>query len=148
MENKKLYKLEKIAIAYHPGEMLEEKLSEMGISAKEFAQMIDKDTNFVKSLIAGNISVTPDIANDLEKATLIPAHMWIKRQRSFDKYQEEKIGELANTESKKMHFFELSKLLNINIVTDIPRMINAAYWRFTESGDITTANNIATKFCY
>ncbi|MCQ2252548.1 MAG: hypothetical protein MJZ61_03760 [Bacteroidales bacterium] len=85
MENKKLYKLEKIAIAYHPGEMLDEKLSEMEISPKEFAKMIGKDTNFVESLIAGNISVTPDIANDLEKATLIPAHMWIKEQRSFDK---------------------------------------------------------------
>jgi len=148
MENKKLYKLEKLAIAYHPGEMLEEKLAEMNISANDFAKNINKDTAFVESLISGTISITPDIAADLEKGTQIPAHMWMKRQHSFDKYQEEQIGEIANAESKKIKFLELSELLNIKVLSDIPRMINSAYWHFADSGDTTTANNIASRFCY
>lgn len=148
MENKKLYKLEKIAIAYHPGEMLEEKLSEMGISARDFAKTISVSEDIINCIISGKSSITPDIADRLEAGTLIPARMWMKRQRSFDKYQEEKIGEIANTESKKMKFLELSQLLNIKVLSDIPRMINSAYWRFTDSGDTTTAQNIASRFCY
>ena len=75
-----------LAIVYHPGETLEEKLQEMGMGIKEFAVRVSKPEKTIIALIKGKSSITPDMAVAFELVTKIPAHMWLKHQRSYDEY--------------------------------------------------------------
>lgn len=75
-----------LAIVYHPRETLEEKLQEMGMGIKEFAVRVSKPEKTIIALIKGKSSITPDMAVAFELVTKIPAHMWLKHQRSYDEY--------------------------------------------------------------
>lgn len=68
----------------HPGETLAEKLSEMGMSIKEFAVRTSKPEKTIIAVIKGDSSITPDMAVAFENVTRIPAHFWMNRQRQYD----------------------------------------------------------------
>lgn len=72
--------------AFHPGDTLREKLEEMGMSVKEFAVRTSKPEKTINAVLNGDSSVTPDMAIAFEQVTLIPAHMWLNLQRTFDEY--------------------------------------------------------------
>lgn len=76
----------KLAAVCHPGEILEEKLQELGMSVKEFSIRVSKPEKTIIAVIKGKSSITPDMAVAFEMVTKIPAHMWLKHQRSFDEY--------------------------------------------------------------
>ncbi|HPW36825.1 MAG TPA: HigA family addiction module antitoxin [Syntrophorhabdus sp.] len=68
----------------HPGVTLDEKLSEMRMSQKEFALRSGKPEKTISQVISGQSSITPDMAVVFEKVLGIPASFWMKRQQLFD----------------------------------------------------------------
>ena len=75
-----------LAVEFHPGVTLAEKLQEMGISAEEFAAMTSLPVAAVRSVISGECSVTADMAAAFESVTKIPAHFWLNLQKGYDEY--------------------------------------------------------------
>ena len=68
----------------HPGTTLNEKLKEMGLSAKEFAGLISQPEETVNAIIKGDSSITQELAVAFENVTKIPANFWINRQHNYD----------------------------------------------------------------
>ena len=61
----------KLAIYFHPGETLEEKLQEMGLTNVEFAKVSGLDIDIVNGIVACKTDVNPKYAAILEKYTQI-----------------------------------------------------------------------------
>jgi len=76
----------KPTIAFHPGRTLDEKLKEMNMSTVQFSKKTNIPEFIINNIIAGNTSVTADMALAFEKETLIPAHYWLNSQHNFDEY--------------------------------------------------------------
>ena len=77
----------RLAVVYHPGETLEEKLQEMGMSVKEFATRVSKPEKTIIAVLKGRSAVTPDMAVAFEPVTRIPADMWLRCQNIYDEYE-------------------------------------------------------------
>ena len=76
----------KLPSVYHPGETLGEKLQEMGMEVKEFAMKVSLPEEVIISVIKGQRSITPKMAESFEMATKIPAYMWLRHQKSYDDF--------------------------------------------------------------
>jgi addiction module HigA family antidote len=61
----------------HPGEILREKLAEMGMSGSEAANRMDVTPPFVSMLLNGRKGVGVGVALKLEALTGISAEMWL-----------------------------------------------------------------------
>jgi len=70
----------------HPGSTLAEKLEEMCMSAKEFAQCTGKPEETIRAILNGRCPISYEIAVQFENVTLIPAHYWMNHQRGYDEY--------------------------------------------------------------
>ena len=77
---------QKLAVSYHPGVMLQEKLVELGMPIKAFAERCGKPEATILSVINRTNPVTLEMANDFEKVLGIPAHMWVRMQARYDEY--------------------------------------------------------------
>jgi len=73
-------------IAFHPGETLNEKLQEMGMSVHDFAELSKVPECMVQDIINCDVSVSSEVAIAFEQVTKIPARMWINMQHSYDDY--------------------------------------------------------------
>lgn len=91
----------RFAEVYHPGETLEEKLQEMGMSVKEFATRCGKPEKTVIAVIKGKSSITPDMALAFEMVTMIPAYLWLRLQKSYDEFVARKKREKNLKECQK-----------------------------------------------
>lgn len=76
----------KLPAVYHPGETLSEKLQEMGMEVKEFAMKVSLPEEVIISVIKGQGSITPKMAETFEMVTKIPAYMWLRHQKSYDDF--------------------------------------------------------------
>ena len=76
----------KLDIAFHPGEMLEEKLQEMAMPVNSFAEQSKVPESIVRDIIHGDASISSDIAIAFEEVTKIPARLWINMQHAYDDY--------------------------------------------------------------
>lgn len=85
----------KLPVVYHPGEILEEKLLEMGMGVKEFATRVSKPEKTIIAVLKGKSSITPDMAVAFEMVTRIPANMWLRHQKSYDEFIARKKREKA-----------------------------------------------------
>ncbi len=79
-------RLKQLAVVFHPGETLDEKLKEMGMSVKEFAVRTSKPVKTIIAIKNGNSSITSEMAVSFENATKIPANFWLTKQRMYDEY--------------------------------------------------------------
>jgi addiction module HigA family antidote len=70
----------------HPGETLAEKLEEMGITPKEFAECTGKPEKIINAILNGNCAITNDTAVKFEEITRIPAHFWINSQQHYNEF--------------------------------------------------------------
>ena len=61
-----------------PGEIIEEKISEMGIDATELAKRMEVPVEIIERLIRFEIPLTKSVAEKLEKATQMPAHVMMR----------------------------------------------------------------------
>ena len=75
---------QRIAISYHPGVMLKEKLDELGMPVKIFAARCGKPESAIYPILNMTSSVTSEMAILFERVTGIPAHMWLKMQARYD----------------------------------------------------------------
>ena len=101
-------------VVYHPGETLDEKLQEMGMGVKEFATRVSKPEKTIIAVLKGKSSITPDMAVAFEMVTKIPAHMWLRHQKSYDEFIARKKREKSLKEgmqwAKKFPYAEISSL--------------------------------------
>ena len=68
----------------HPGEILREELTEMGVSPTTFARQIDVPPNRVSQIIAGKRSVTGDTALRFGHWFGVEPQFWLNLQAQFD----------------------------------------------------------------
>lgn len=73
-------------VVFHPGDTLEEKLEEMGMSIKEFAVRTGKPEKTIIAVLKGNSSITPEMAIQFENVTRIPANFWINKQALYNEF--------------------------------------------------------------
>lgn len=70
----------------HLGETLKEKLEEMRMSIKEFADCTRRPEKEIVAIIKGKSDVTKDMAVVFEGVTKIPAHFWLNNQRAYNEF--------------------------------------------------------------
>jgi addiction module HigA family antidote len=71
---------------FPPGEVLAEKLQEMGMGPKEFALRTDKPEKTIIAVLKGESSITADMAVRFENVTGIPVGYWLNHQRGYDEF--------------------------------------------------------------
>lgn len=135
----KQYKLTRLAVVYHPGEILGEKLKEMGMSIKEFAVRATKPEKTIIAVIKGASSITSEMAVSFENVTKIPAHVWLNKQRMYDEYlvrvKREKDAALS---AEWMRKFPISEMVNrgwLESCTTVDQKVNALYNYFGISSE-------------
>ena len=74
------------AIVFHPGEVLKEKLQELGLGIKEFAVRTGKPEQTISNVLNEKSSITPEMAVLFEAVTQIPASFWQNKQARYDEY--------------------------------------------------------------
>src|SRR5271157_5619373 len=79
--------------AIHPGEILVEELTELGVSPTELSRQINVPPNRVTQIIHGRRSVTGDTALRLARWFGTSAQFWLNLQSAYDiRIAEEKAG--------------------------------------------------------
>jgi HTH-type transcriptional regulator/antitoxin HigA len=86
-------------VVFHPAITLSEKLSEMGMSIKEFALRTGKPEQTIIAVLKEERSLTPEMAVLFEKVTQIPAKFWINKQARYNEYIARKKQEHAIEEA-------------------------------------------------
>ena len=71
----------------HPGEVLAEKMDEMGMGFREMALRAARPEKTIAAVLRGDSSITPDMAVAFEFATGIPAQYWTEHQRGYDAHR-------------------------------------------------------------
>jgi plasmid maintenance system antidote protein VapI len=73
-------------IAFHPSEILEEKLNELNLSIKEFSNQSGVCENTIIQFLKKEIDITPDIAEKFEQTLKIPAYLWLLKQKNYNEF--------------------------------------------------------------
>lgn len=68
----------------HPGEILVDELTELGLSAAELARQINVPANRISQIIAGKRSITADTALRLGKWFGTGPKLWLNLQQAYD----------------------------------------------------------------
>ena len=80
--------------AIHPGEILNDELHEIGVSAAELARQIDVPANRISQIINGKRSITGDTALRLGHWFGTSAQFWLNLQTSYElRLAEQQAGE-------------------------------------------------------
>jgi antitoxin HigA-1 len=87
--------------AIHPGEILKDELSELGISAAELARILHVPTNRITQILNGKRSITADTALRLGQWFGTGAELWLNLQKSYElRLAQQQIGEEIQTTIK------------------------------------------------
>lgn len=96
----------------HPGGILEEKLRELGMSAKEFAFRADRPEQSVLEILRGTCSVTPEMAITIEYVTGMSAEVLLNWQRRYDESKARKMAlERLGQDSAWLSSFPLEEMI-------------------------------------
>ena len=129
--------ISKLAVVFHPGVTLEEKLSEMGMSIKEFAIRTSKPEKTIIAVIRGRSSITTEMAVSFENVTMIPASFWLRKQLSYDEYVVRKNREAAAAASAEwMRKFPVAEMVKrgwLNTASSIEEKVQALFSFFAIS---------------
>ena len=68
----------------HPGELIGDNLSEVGVSISSAAKGLGITRQQLHNLIAGRCAITPEMAVKLEKAIGSTADTWLRMQMNYD----------------------------------------------------------------
>jgi addiction module HigA family antidote len=68
----------------HPGEILKQELTELGLTASAFAAALDVPANRITTIIAGRRAVTADTALRLARFFGTSAKFWLNLQDAHD----------------------------------------------------------------
>ncbi len=97
----------------HPGTTLAEKLTEMGMSQKEFAVRTNKPEQTIIKVISGESAITSDMAVQFENVLKIPAHFWLNRQQNYDvavaRNKRQEVLEAATNWTNRFPYLQMAK---------------------------------------
>jgi len=97
----------------HAGEILEEKIAEMGMSIKEFALRTEKPQQTILAVIKGESAITNEMALKFETVTQIPFSYWMSHQLKYDELKTRKKFKTAIKDAepwaKKFPYTEMAK---------------------------------------
>ena len=117
-------KIVKPVVCFHPGETLKEKLDEMGISNKEFADITQIPEKDVALITSCKLDIDEKIATLLEKGTGIPTVFWIKKQEKFNFYRLNRLAQSVVDDVKNYNFDKKSRIRqNINKMSKLSEAI-------------------------
>ena len=68
----------------HPGEILQDEINAIGLSANAFANKLSVPTNRITAILHGQRSVTPETAIRLARFFRTTPEFWLNLQRDFD----------------------------------------------------------------
>lgn len=68
----------------HPGEILADELSELGISAAELARLIEVPANRISQIIAGKRNISADTALRLGQYFGTSPEFWMNLQKTYE----------------------------------------------------------------
>lgn len=68
----------------HPGEMLREKLEELGMTQAYLAMATGYTQKHINQVVMGHCRISPDMALRLERELDISARMWVRLQADYD----------------------------------------------------------------
>jgi addiction module HigA family antidote len=68
----------------HPGEILADELSELGLSAAQLARLIDVPANRISQIIAGKRNITADTALRLGRYFGTSPDFWMNLQKTYE----------------------------------------------------------------
>jgi len=68
----------------HPGEILADELTEIGLTARKLAEVIDVPPNRLYQIIAGKRAMTADTALRLSRYFGMSADFWMNLQSAYD----------------------------------------------------------------
>ncbi len=68
----------------HPGEILADEISELGISASDLARFLDVPKNRITEIINGNRGITADTALRLAQYFGTSAEFWMNLQKNYE----------------------------------------------------------------
>jgi len=68
-----------------PGEIIEEKMFEMGINAAELARRMEVPVEIIEKLLRYEIPLTEDVAEKLQKATWMDARLMMRHEESYQR---------------------------------------------------------------
>ncbi len=68
----------------HPGEILEEELEELGMSATELSRIIEVPANRITQIIKGKRAITADTALRLGQYFAMSADFWMNLQKMYE----------------------------------------------------------------
>ena len=66
-----------------PGEVIEEKMFELGIDAAELARRMEISVETIEKLLRFEIPLTEDLAKKLEQATWMNANLMLRHEKSY-----------------------------------------------------------------
>lgn len=86
----------------HPGEILEDELTELGISAAELARILHVPTNRITQIINGQRAITADTALRLGQWLGTGAELWLNLQKSYElRLAQRELGDELKTISRR-----------------------------------------------
>ena len=89
----------------HPGEVLGEELSELGLSANALAKALAVPTNRLTAILKGQRGITADTALRLSRYFSTTPQFWLNLQKSFElRVAEEELGEEIAGQVKPREF--------------------------------------------
>lgn len=68
----------------HPGEILRDELTELGMSANAFAKALDVPANRITAILKGQRAITANTALRLARFFGTSARFWLNLQQSYD----------------------------------------------------------------
>lgn len=70
--------------AVHPGEILKDKLAELGASAKDFAEQANQPIVLVEALLNEKQDLSPEMALELARFFGNSVNFWLTLQKNYD----------------------------------------------------------------
>ena len=95
-------------IATPPGVTIKEQLDDRGMTQKEFAKRMGMSEKHISKLINGDVHLTPDTAEKIERVLGVPAGFWNKLEAIY----QEKLAKVKN-ENELEEEKEIAKLKDI-----------------------------------
>ncbi|MBE6113948.1 MAG: addiction module antidote protein, HigA family [Erysipelotrichaceae bacterium] len=71
-------------LAFHPGYYIQDIIEEMNVSYAEFSEQLGIDTETLKLLVNGEISVNEEDASKLSCMLGTSAELWLNLQKEYD----------------------------------------------------------------
>lgn len=80
------------ARAFPPGEYLRDELQARGLSAVEFARVVDWPLQTLSEILVGEKEITVEAAQALAEALGTTPEVWLNLQRAYRRHQRRAIG--------------------------------------------------------